>query len=104
MENKYTHCIKIREEDTNMEIELEFKTWEQCKKVYTSLPENISAVYYTKEFIGNATSRKDICKKCGNPVIMYWCDKCECSSEEDDFCNECGRILIVDKDYHLDCK
>lgn len=47
--------------------------------------------------------KKDLnCKNCGNPKIMYWCNECE-SNSEDDTCLECGKTILIDKDYHKDC-
>lgn len=57
----------------------------------------------------NATSRKDICVKCGNPKKMYWCLECESSQDYEGECFNCGHangviyVVVLDEDYHLDC-
>lgn len=49
-----------------------------------------------------------ICNNCGNPLVMYWCTKCE-SNSESTTCENCGfgcdigQALKEDKDYHLNC-
>jgi len=42
------------------------------------------------------------CKKCGNPVVMFWCAECEANCE-DKVCIDCGKATKLDKDYHKEC-
>jgi hypothetical protein len=46
---------------------------------------------------------KETCKKCGNPIEMYWCMECE-SHGEDTVCFLCGKdVAKYDPDYHTSC-
>lgn len=57
----------------------------------------------------NAKSNVDSCVKCGNPIKMYWCynedckNYCENTENEKEICRGCGRMVELDRDYHLDC-
>lgn len=43
------------------------------------------------------------CKKCGNPLEMFWCEECE-SSNESPTCLQCGKDSAkLDTEYHKGC-
>jgi len=45
-----------------------------------------------------------VCEKCGLPVVIYMCKKCEIFGEEEQKpCVECGKEMVVDNDYHKNC-
>ncbi len=51
----------------------------------------------------NCRQTQELCKKCGNPVEMYWCAECE-SNSEDSVCTLCGKdVGVLDKEYHNEC-
>lgn len=54
------------------------------------------------ETISNASETGDDCPRCGLSNVMYWCNACE-NSEEDDACTLCGKTILVDKIYHNEC-
>lgn len=45
------------------------------------------------------------CTKCGLPIQMYACKKCEDIQEQDNFgvCIVCGGEVELDKEYHNNC-
>jgi RecJ-like exonuclease len=45
---------------------------------------------------------KSDCKKCGNPVVMFWCKVCETNGEYKE-CIDCGAETEVDAKYHDEC-
>jgi uncharacterized protein YlaI len=51
---------------------------------------------------GNFNAKKD-CPKCGNPLKMYWCKDCGEVDERKVKCVKHGKLMVVDKDYHLEC-
>lgn len=56
------------------------------------------------EIITNAQPTGDDCNKCGNPNVMYWCDRCEHNQEGGDYCVHCKQEhLPVDTGYHDGC-
>ncbi len=58
----------------------------------------------TKEKISNAREGVPSCDKCGNPLKMFWCSACCHNSEKCESCWGCGKIMSIDRDYHVACE
>lgn len=55
-------------------------------------------------FCGYDSNDGNDCEKCGLPVKIYMCEKCEVFGEEkQEDCKECGKQMVVDKNYHKEC-